>query len=178
VFINIAQLIQTTKGAGRQCNCFRLTEDKLEDVVVDEVLAIRIAGELEGLAEVHGALLLIDKESTGNEDNDTALVVGGLGIEGRDLVLDLLKGEASKLLGNSLGAEDGSRLESQHRVVSVESSKTLAITVESVVVELNKLFCLFFVRYQVTVVRVEPINQSRRVPNILATSSKSRSVRG
>lgn len=34
------------------------------------------------------------KESTGNEDNDTALVIGGLGIEGRDLVLDLLKGEA------------------------------------------------------------------------------------
>lgn len=60
MFINIAQLIQTTKSAGRQCNCFRLTEDKLEDVVVDEVLAIRIAGELEGLAEVHGALLLID----------------------------------------------------------------------------------------------------------------------
>lgn len=111
-FINIAQLIQTTKGVSRQCNCFRLTEDKLEDVVVDEVLAIRIAGELERLAEVHRALLLIDlifvsrrisggcgwsetyKESTGNEDNDAALVVGGLGIEGRDLVLDLLKGEA------------------------------------------------------------------------------------
>jgi hypothetical protein len=64
------------------------------------------------------------------------------------------------------------------RATYVESSKTLAITVEGVVVELNKLFCLFFVRYQVTVVRVEPINQSRRVPNILATSSKSRSVRG
>lgn len=60
MFINVAQLIQTTKGAGRQCNCFRLTEDKLEDVVVDEVLSIRIAGELERLAEVHGALLLID----------------------------------------------------------------------------------------------------------------------
>lgn len=139
MFINVAQLIQTTKGAGRQCNCFRLTEDKLEDVVVDEVLSIRIAGELERLAEVHGALLLIDKESTGNEDYDTALVIGGLGIEGRDLVLDLLKGEASKLLGNSLGAKDGSRLKSQHRVVSVESSETLAITVEGVVVELNKL---------------------------------------
>jgi hypothetical protein len=33
------------------------------------------------------------QESTGDEDDDTTLAVGGLGIEGRDLVLDLLEGK-------------------------------------------------------------------------------------
>lgn len=64
------------------------------------------------------------------------------------------------------------------RVTYVESSETLAITVEGVVVELNKLLCLFFVRILFMTVWVGLINQSRRAPNILATSSKSRSVRG
>lgn len=39
-----------------------LTEDELEDVIEDKVLALGIAGQLEGLAEVHGALLLVDLE--------------------------------------------------------------------------------------------------------------------
>lgn len=38
---------------------FCLTVDQLEDVVVDEV-AVGILEELEGLAVVHGALLLVD----------------------------------------------------------------------------------------------------------------------
>lgn len=38
-----------------------LTKDELEDVVVDIVLAGGgVASQLEGLAEVHGALLLVD----------------------------------------------------------------------------------------------------------------------
>lgn len=37
----------------------RLTVDELEDVVVDEV-AVGVPEELEGLAVVHGALLLVD----------------------------------------------------------------------------------------------------------------------
>jgi hypothetical protein len=38
----------------------RLTVNELEDIVEDEVLARGVAGELEGLGVVHGALLLID----------------------------------------------------------------------------------------------------------------------
>lgn len=34
------------------------------------------------------------KKSTSNEDNHSTLVVGGLCVEGGDLVLDLLEGEA------------------------------------------------------------------------------------
>lgn len=37
-----------------------LTIDQLEDVVVDKVLARGVLKELEGLAVVHGALLLVD----------------------------------------------------------------------------------------------------------------------
>lgn len=33
------------------------------------------------------------QEGTGDEDNDATLTVGGLGIEGVDLVLDLLEGK-------------------------------------------------------------------------------------
>lgn len=50
-----------TKGA-RVSSLTSLTEDELEDVVKDKVLALAIAGQLEGLAEVHGALLLVDLE--------------------------------------------------------------------------------------------------------------------
>ena len=99
-----------------------LTENELEDVVVDEVVAT-ILEELECLGVVHGALLLIDLKATeriplvssyesskeggervlarayqelsGDEDQDT-VVESGLGIEGRDLVLDLLEGETLK----------------------------------------------------------------------------------
>jgi hypothetical protein len=37
-----------------------LTENKLEKIVVDEVLARLVAVKLEGLGEVHGVLLLVD----------------------------------------------------------------------------------------------------------------------
>jgi hypothetical protein len=116
-----------------------LTENKLEKIVVDEVLARLVAVKLEGLGEVHGVLLLVDEKSTSNKNNDTTLLVGGLGIDGGDLVLDLLEGEADKLLSNGLGAEDGRRLKGEHRVRSVERSEALAISVKGVVVELNKL---------------------------------------
>lgn len=38
----------------------RLTEDELEDVVVDEPLALGILNQLESLRVVHGALLLVN----------------------------------------------------------------------------------------------------------------------
>ena len=94
----------------------RLTVNKLEDVVEDEVLALGIASKLESLGVVHGALLLVNlfkeivshaglretlkaivssyQELASHQDDNTAIDQAGLGIEGRDLVLDLLEGEA------------------------------------------------------------------------------------
>jgi len=42
-----------------------LTKHQLEDVVVNKVLTSSVAAQLEGLREVHGALLLIDLKITG-----------------------------------------------------------------------------------------------------------------
>lgn len=94
---------------------FSLTEDELEDVVEDEVRA-SLGAKLEGLSVVHRTLLLINLrndhvslllycssknepmatyEKLASDKNDNAtLDGGGLGIEGRDLVLDLAEGEA------------------------------------------------------------------------------------
>jgi hypothetical protein len=118
---------------------FRLSVNKLEDVVEDEVLARGISGELEGLGVAHGALLLIDEKLASDENDDTAILRGGLGIKGLHLVLDLLERKRSKLLSDGASTENGSRLESQHGLLTVESLKTLAIGIESVVVELDKL---------------------------------------
>jgi hypothetical protein len=126
-----------TNALGNLASC--LTENKLEKIVENIVLTLIIAVELEGLGEVHGVLLLVDEKSASDEDNDTSLVVGGLSIESRDLVLDLLERKADKLLSDSLGAENGSGLKCEHGVRSVESSQTLAIRVEGVVVELDEL---------------------------------------
>lgn len=41
------------------------------------------------------------QEGTGNEDEDTAIFVAGLSIEGCDLMLDLLEGEFLKQRGNN-----------------------------------------------------------------------------
>lgn len=47
-----------TNALGNFTSC--LTENKLEKVVVNKVLTLVIAVELEGLGEVHGVLLLVD----------------------------------------------------------------------------------------------------------------------
>jgi len=94
------------------------TVDQAEDVVENEVAALAIGLELEGLSVVHGPLLLIDlhsenlwvssntrkhsgtvevgpyQKSTSDHDQDTTLLVGGLSVEGRDLVSDLGEGKA------------------------------------------------------------------------------------
>lgn len=95
-----------------------LAVNQLEDIVEDEVLALWVTSELEGLGVVHRALLFVDLEgkaavrlrtgpsltrkrsgggsyekSTGNQDDDCTIGSGWLGIESADLVLDLLKGE-------------------------------------------------------------------------------------
>lgn len=92
----------------------RLTEDKLEDIVVDEPLALCVLDQLESLREVHGTLFLVNlwwrsrvssarshsdimgayKELSGNEDHDSLALEGGLGIKCRDGVLHLPEWEA------------------------------------------------------------------------------------
>lgn len=116
-----------------------LTKDQLEDVVVDKV-AVGVLGQVEGLREVHGALLLIDQELASDEDND-ALVGAGLGILGRDLVLDLLERKAAQLLDNGGGTEDGGGLKGEHRLLAVEGNQLLAVGIEGVVVKVDELVC-------------------------------------
>jgi hypothetical protein len=128
-------------SSGRQHKLFTLTEDQLEHVVEHKVLAAGVAGQLEGLGVVHRALLLIDKELAGDKDEDATLGNGGLGIEGGNLVLDLLERQSRELLSNVLSTEDRSGLEGQHGLLAVERDEALAIGVEGVVVELDELLC-------------------------------------
>lgn len=74
-----------------------LTEDQLKDVVEDKVV-VAVLGQVEELREVHGALLLVDLELAGDQDND-AVADGGLGVDGRGDVLDALEGEVLGVLG-------------------------------------------------------------------------------
>lgn len=114
-----------------------LTVDELEDVVEDEERAA-LGHELESLGVAHGALLLINQQLAGDQDQHTA-VNAGLGIEGRDLVLDLLEGKTGKLLDNG-GSALGSRgLESQHGLLAVEGSELLSVAVELGVVKGHEL---------------------------------------
>lgn len=87
--------------------------DQTEDIVEHEVASGTIGLQLEALGVVHGLLLLIDllveklisqenrrshrhstyQEGTGNQHNN-AISAGGLGIEGSNLVLNLLEGQS------------------------------------------------------------------------------------
>lgn len=117
-----------------------LTVDQLEHIIEHKVLsASLVTGELESLGVVHGALLLIDKKLAGDENDDTALDHARLSIEGRHLVLDLLEGKRRELRNDGVDTESGSGLESQHRLLAVESRKCLAVSVELLVVEFNEL---------------------------------------
>jgi hypothetical protein len=89
--------------------------DEAEDVVENEVASSTVGQKLECLCVVHGLLLLVNLEyerkrresvsaigffllldqtyqqSTSDKDQDTTLLAGGLGVQGRDLMLDLLE---------------------------------------------------------------------------------------
>jgi hypothetical protein len=87
--------------------------DETENVVVDIVAALSVGQKLECLSVVHGLLFLVDlyfrdgqyeaklstsvmsayQKGAGNEDEDTAVFIAGLGIESCDLMLNLLEGE-------------------------------------------------------------------------------------
>lgn len=112
--------------------------DETEDVVQNEEAAGAIGLELEALGVAHGLLLLINNESTGNQDNDATLA-GGLGIKGGNLVAHLLEGKGGQLLDNTSGTLNRGSLEGEHRLVTVERSETTTVGVESLVVELNEL---------------------------------------
>jgi len=120
-----------------------LTVNQLEDVVEDKVVAGRVTHQLESLGVILGALLLVDQELAGNENDDAALK-GGLGIEGRNLVLDLLERKRRELLDDGVDAKGGGGLKSQHGLLAVEACKSLAVRVELVVVELDELLCDLF----------------------------------
>lgn len=143
-----------------------LAVHQLEEVVGHKVLAAgRVAGQLESLRVVHGVLLFVHlycsrvslgcaqpmrsrpvpyQELSGHQDDDAAVGQGGLGIESRDLVLDLAEAEAlfprltselashcrvmhscverdayRELLDNSLGAENRGRLKREHRLLAL-----------------------------------------------------------
>jgi len=63
-----------------------------EDIVEHKVAPIS-RQQLKRLRVAHRALLLLHQQHTADNDEDAALGVRGLGVEGRDLVLDLLEWE-------------------------------------------------------------------------------------
>jgi len=94
------------------------SEDKLEDIVEDEVTACSIRKKLECLTVVHGSLFLIHlgkgirqpdihndyhprirlptyQQCSGNQDQNSTMFSRGLSIKGLDLVFDFLE---SKIL--------------------------------------------------------------------------------
>lgn len=105
---------------------FRLTINKLEQIVVNEPLALRILDQLEGLRIAHGALLLVDQELASDQDQDSLALEGGLGVQGRDSVLHLLEGEA---LEAETRSQNRNRHELQLGVQGLTASfSTIAVT--------------------------------------------------
>jgi hypothetical protein len=115
------------------------TVDQAENVIKNEVAALAIGLELEGLGVVHRPLLLIDQKSTSDHDQDTTLLVGGLSVEGRDLVSNLGEWKAVQLLENGTSTLNRIGLKGEHRVITVEADKVGPGSVEGLVVELDEL---------------------------------------
>jgi hypothetical protein len=59
------------------------------------------------------------QELASDQDDNTAPVEGGLGIECGNNVLDLPEGEVDELLDDGSGAEEGVGLEGQHGVLAL-----------------------------------------------------------
>lgn len=61
--------------------------------VVEDVVVAAVRQELESLAVAHGSPLLLDQQRAADYDKDSAGLVAGLRVDGRDLVLDSLERE-------------------------------------------------------------------------------------
>ena len=115
-----------------------MTRTTIPSALEHEVASGAVGLQLEALGVVHRLLLLIDEESAGDEDNDS-ICAGGLGVEGGNLVLNLLEGESAELLSDGRDTLDRACLEGKHRLVTVEASQASAVSVKGLVVELHKL---------------------------------------
>ena len=89
---------------------------------------------------VRERVVAINAQLAGHKHNDVSSSSrSGLGVNVGDLVSDLAKGKADKLLNDSLGSLVLGTSEGEHRLISVEVAELRPVGIEGLVVELAKL---------------------------------------
>lgn len=94
--------------------------------------------ELKALAETKGVFAIINKEVTGDQEDNASTAVG-LGVLGRDPMSNLLEAEGRQLLNDGLNTLARLALKGQHRVIAVEGSELSAVFIELLIIKVDEL---------------------------------------